>query len=342
MLRFLIKVVWTFFSSLLSVFVARLFRGPKHPVWSFRTEFLVTFIRNQIELLFQVGPVALQAQPLTSPVDSSLPIKMRFQKIQIGSCNTEVHTPAGWTPADGALLYLHGGGYALCSPSMYRDLTSRISAASRMKVYVLDYRLAPKHPFPAALEDSLGAYQHLLDEGLAPHKICIAGDSAGGGLTLATLLSLRDKERPLPKAAVLLSPWVDLTCECDSIIANAPYDYLPIDSLPKMARLYTDESNLREPLISPLFADLHDLPPLLVQSGGAEMLLSENLKLVENARQAGVHVSLEVKDGMFHVWQAFARFLPEGRAAIASVGNFLRGHMTSRESSEASSATDLP
>ena len=328
MIRFFIKAVWVFISSLCTVFTSRLIRGPKHPTWTYRTEFIVTFLRNQIEHLLQLGPKVLQARPVKSPIGPSLPIKTHFDKIQIGTCKTEVHTPVGWTPADGALIYLHGGGYALCSPSMYRDLTSRICAAARVKVFVLDYRLAPSHPFPAALEDSLFAYQYLLDEGYPPEKISIAGDSAGGGLTLATLLSLRDKQQPLPKTAALLSPWVDLTCKCESITANAPYDYLPVDSLPKMAQMYTDESNLENPLVSPVFADLQGLPPLLVQTGGAEMLLSENLKLVDNAREAGVNVTLEVNDGMFHVWQAFARFLPEGRTAITALGNYLRTHMT--------------
>jgi epsilon-lactone hydrolase len=328
MLRFLLRLVLLLIRTIVGVFFRRTFRGPKHPSWTYKTECLATFLRQQLREMMTIGPAMLKKYSPAAPQTKMLRSAVRLESSTIGQCQAEIHTPNGWTPADGTLLYFHGGGYSLCSPATHRELVSRISFASRMRAVALDYRLAPSHPFPHAVEDALSAYEHLLSEGCQPEKICLGGDSAGGGLTLATLLSLRDKGRPLPKGAVLLSPWVDLTCQGASIDGNAPFDYLSRKGLETFASQYAPPEKRKDPLISPLFADLHDLPPMLVQTGSAELFFSENMDFVNAAKSAGCNATLEVSEGMFHVWQAFARFLPEGRFAIASMGFYLREQMT--------------
>jgi epsilon-lactone hydrolase len=238
--------------------------------------------------------------------------------------------PAEWTRAPGAardraLLYLHGGGYAMGSINTHRHLVAEISRASGSAVLSLGYRLGPEHPFPAAVEDAGSAYRWLLAQGLAPQRLAIAGDSAGGGLTLATLLSLRDDGVALPAAGVCLSPWTDLTGSGESMKTKAAVDpMVQADNLAKMASAYLEGQDARAPLASPLFAELHGLPPLLIQVGTAETLLDDSTRLADKARRAGVDVTLEKWDDMIHVFQAFAFILPEAREAIQRIGGYLK------------------
>ncbi|MGH7788316.1 MAG: alpha/beta hydrolase [Candidatus Binatia bacterium] len=238
--------------------------------------------------------------------------------------------PAEWiraeaTADDRAVLYLHGGGYCIGSITTHRHLAGDIARASGAPVLLLDYRLAPEHACPAAVEDAQRAYRFLLDQGLAPGRLAIAGDSAGGGLTAATLLALRDGGDPLPAAGVCLSPWLDLTQSGASMQARAAADPLVTqDGLQRMADAYVAGGDARGPSASPLFADLRGLPPLLVQVGTAEILLDDATRFAERARAAGVDVALEVWDDMVHVWQAFGFALPEARQAIDGIGAFLR------------------
>lgn len=241
--------------------------------------------------------------------------------------------PAEWVVAPGArsdrtLLYLHGGGYCIGSLHSHRQLAADLSRAAGLRVLLLDYRLAPEHPFPAAIEDATAAYRFLLDGGADPRALAIAGDSAGGGLTAATLLALRDAELPLPAAAALLSPWLDLTLSGGSMTTRAVADpMVQRDGLQRMAEAYLAGADPRAPLASPLFAELRHLPPLLVQVGTAETLLDDATRFAARARAAGVEVTLEVWDDMVHVWQAFAFVLPEARDANARIGAFLQGHL---------------
>lgn len=237
--------------------------------------------------------------------------------------------PALWIePPDirreGAILYFHGGVYLIGSIQGHLPLTSAIAAAAGMQVLPLDYRLAPEHPFPAAVEDARAAYEWLLEQGLESQQVIVAGDSAGGGLALALLLALREAGRPLPAAAVCLSPWTDLTGSGASRTSMAKRDYVlePAD-LQRSAALYLDGADARSPLASPLFGDLRGLPPMLIQVGSDEILLDDATGLAESARAAGVDVSLEVWDDMFHVWQMVASFVPEGQQAIKSIGRFI-------------------
>ncbi len=220
------------------------------------------------------------------------------------------------------LLYLHGGGYVECSVNTHRELISRLARACRARALAIDYRLAPEHPFPAAVEDAVAAYRWLLSRGVRPDEIVICGDSAGGGLTVAALVALRDAGDPLPAAGVCISPWADM--ECTGVIKRAGEgSMLQAERFLKTARTYLAGADPRTPLASPIHADLRGLPPLLIQVGAAEELLDDSIVLAERAKAAGVDVTLEQWDGMNHVWHIFASILPEARQAIDRIGAFV-------------------
>ena len=223
-----------------------------------------------------------------------------------------------------SLLYFHGGGYALGSSKAHAEMASWIARAARARVCVLDYRRAPEYRFPAAVEDALLAYRWILNSGADPRTVAVGGDSAGGGLTLALLTSLRDRGEPLPGCAVCISPWVDLEMTGASIIGKADLDpLLTRAGLQQFADWYLGGQNPRQPLVSPLHADLRGLPPLLIQVGTSEILLDDALRLAERASAAGVPVTLCQYEDMPHVWHVFASFLPQGRQAANEIGDFV-------------------
>ncbi|HYW03523.1 MAG TPA: alpha/beta hydrolase [Gammaproteobacteria bacterium] len=238
--------------------------------------------------------------------------------------------PGEWIRAPGAaperaLLYLHGGGYVIGSVTSHRNLMADLSRASGRSALGIDYRLAPEHPFPAAVEDAVAAYRWLLEQGFQPTDIAVAGDSAGGGLALATLVALRDEGISLPGGAACISPWVDLEGIGDSMQANAAIDpMVNREGLLMMADHYLAGSDPHNPLAAPLHADLQGLPPLLIQVGTAETLLDDARRVAERARRDGVSVMLEEWPDMIHVWHIFAPILTDGRRAIERIGAFLR------------------
>jgi len=238
-----------------------------------------------------------------------------------------------WVAARGArdeaaLLYLHGGAYSVGTPALYRELCLKLSAASGLRVLSLDYRLAPEHPFPAAVEDALGAWQWLRGQGFPASRLAIAGDSAGGGLALATLLALRDADESLPACAFGLAPWTDLRATGESVMLNARSDpYIVARLLKPVAELYLNGADPGDPLASPLYGDPHGLPPLLLHVSEIEVLLSDSLRFAEQARAAGVAMELKVWPEMAHVFQLFARVIPEARRSIAEIGDFCRRHI---------------
>ena len=239
--------------------------------------------------------------------------------------------PAEWLAAPGAradraVLYLHGGGYVIGSIKSHRYLMQNVSRHSGARTLGLDYRLAPEHPFPAAIEDATKAYRWLLAQGIEPGRIAIAGDSAGGGLTMATLLSLRDQGVPLPAAGVLISPWADLTGSAGAVTARAASDpMVKGDGLFSLAGKYLNGADPKNPLASPVFADLTGLPPLLIHVGGREILYDDSITLAANARKANVPVALVDQPDLFHVWHAFAPMLDEGQRAVEQIGGWLQG-----------------
>ncbi len=248
---------------------------------------------------------------------------VRREVVRAGGVDAEWLDGPGARP-DRVVLYLHGGGYVLGSVSSHRDMISRLSAAAGARALALNYRLAPEHPFPAAVEDAVAAYRWLLEQGIAPTCVVVAGDSAGGGLAAATLVALRDRKLPLPAAGALLSPWVDLEGIGESMNGGVADDpMVRKDLIAAMAPTYLNGANPRTPLAAPLHADLRGLPPLLIQVGRREVLLDDSTRLALAAQRAGVDVTLEVWPGMIHVWQIFASELAEGREAIARIGAFV-------------------
>jgi len=287
---------------------------------------IVQMLRSRpapIDLSVQEQRVAIEALASQLQVGEDV----RREKVDAGS------VPAEWIAAPGAagrrvIYYLHGGGYVVGSIDTHRELISRLSRAAGARALVIDYRLAPENPFPAAVEDSAAAYRWLLSTGVDAAQVVIAGDSAGGGLTVATLVALRDAGDPLPAAAVCISPWVDLECLGETMTSKAEIDPLVHrEALLKMAKAYLGDADPRTPLAAPLYADLRGLPPLLIQVGGAEALLDDARRLAERAKSAGVEVILEPWDEMIHVWHAFATILPEGQQAIDRIGDFVRARI---------------
>ena len=238
--------------------------------------------------------------------------------------------PAEMVGAHGAseravTLYLHGGGYVIGSPKTHRELAKRLSAASGGSVLVIDYRLAPENPFPAAVEDAVSAYRWLLEQGHDPSTLSVAGDSAGGGLTVATLVSLRDRGLPLPACGVCLSPWVDMEGIGESMTSRAHADpMVQREGLVGMADVYLGGADPRSPLAAPLYADLSGLPPLLIQVGTRETLYDDATRLAYQAARAGVTTTFEPWAEMIHVWHLFSPLLDEGQQAIERIGEFIR------------------
>ena len=239
---------------------------------------------------------------------------------------------AEWVAAESAsdsrvVLYFHGGGYIIGSPRTHRAMLAHLSQDSSARVLALDYRLAPEHPFPAPVEDSVAAYRWLLSEGYDPARIAFAGDSAGGGLTVSALVQIRYLGLPMPGAGVCVSPWVDMEGLGESMGTRAKVDpMVGKENLMVSAKTYLGGADPRAPLAAPLYADLRGLPPILIQVGDAEVLLDDSTRLAGVAREAGVQVQMDVWDDMIHVWHLFAPILPEGKQAIKQAGDFIKKH----------------
>lgn len=259
---------------------------------------------------------------------ASLPMDDDIQTERVGAGGV----PAEWIVAPEAqngrvMLYLHGGGYTSGSMRTHRVMLSHISRAAQARVLGLDYRLAPECPFPAPVEDSIAAYRWLLSNGAKPEQIVIGGDSAGGGLMVAALVSLRYLGEPMPAAGVGISSWTDMEATGQSFIDNAEVDpSVNRDRILNIANVYMAGKDLKAPLASPIHADLTGLPPLLLQVGSIETLLDDTHELAKRARAAGVEVEVDVWDDMPHVWHHFAPILPEARQAIQRIGEFMLKH----------------
>jgi acetyl esterase/lipase len=237
------------------------------------------------------------------------------------------------------LLHAHGGGFVMGSAQSHRALAGRIGVACRARVVLPEYRLAPEHLFPAGLEDLLAVYRALLSTGTPAEQIIVSGDSAGGNLVVAMLVRARELGLPMPGAMVLLSPWLDLTCSGESMRTRATIDpWLKPEMCAAIRDMYAGHLNLCDPLVSPLHAELAGLPPMLLQVGDHEILLSDSERMFERARAAGVAAELEVYPAMWHVWQQFAPMLPEANQALASVGSFVDECFAARSPRRSSAA----
>lgn len=256
-----------------------------------------------------------------------VPAGTTVSSVRIGAMRGEWVAGRG-AREDRVMLWLHGGGYGLGTLRQYRGLASRLSSACGVRVLVPEYRLAPEHRFPAAVDDAMQAWRWLLSQGYSGNAMIIAGDSAGGGLTLACTLALRDAGDPLPAALVALSPWTDLTGSGESLERLDGVDVmLDRGSYRFFSKLYLGEHDPTDPLASPVFGDFHGMPPMLVHVSDAETLLSDALRVSDRAREDGVDVTLDVWEGMPHVWHSYAHLIPEGALAIEQVGGYVRGRL---------------
>ncbi len=260
------------------------------------------------------------------------PAGVSFERGSIDGVPVEWIVPEA-AARDGVLVYIHGGGYYMGSIDTYSHFVARLAKASGLRTVHLDYRLAPEHPFPMGLNDAEAVVLHMLTEHAAEVPVVLAGDSAGGGLALATLIALRDAGHPLPAAAALVSPWTDLTLSGESFKKNQATDpVIRADRSKKVAGWYADGTALDHPLVSPLFANLSSLPPLLILAGNEEVLLDDSTRLAERARLQGVRVTLEVSEGLVHVWPYYAEWIPEGEASLARIAEFFRSIIARAES----------
>lgn len=296
-----------------------------------------TAVRTVMRAMRQAMRNSTDPQQLRRGIDEACrlmpapPAAARYESLEIAGGVAAVRVTYGDDEPERALLYLHGGGYIFgSSMTTHRDLLWRLAQVGRAAVLSVDYRLAPEHPFPAAIDDVVAAYRWLLERWPA-ESLAIAGDSAGGGLALATLLRLRDEKTTLPAAAVLLSPWTDLAATGQSLIDNLDKDtVLPGDRLREGAELYLAGTDPHEPYASPLYGDPTGLPPILIQVGSDEVLLDDSQRLAQRLEEHDVPVVLDIWREMPHVWQVLAMFLPEGKLAIERIGYFLRGHQRRR------------
>jgi monoterpene epsilon-lactone hydrolase len=251
---------------------------------------------------------------------TELPGDVEVEPLTVSGVAAEwIRTPDS---SDRVLIYFHGGGYVMGSLNTHRELCSRISRSCKAKVLNVDYRLAPENPYPAAVDDGVASYRWLLEQDTDPAKILMGGDSAGGGLTLATLIKLKREGIPLPAAGLLLSPWTDLAVTGESLLSRAELDpMVDREGITRLAEVYCGDQDSKDPLISPLYGDLTGLPPLLIQVGGAEVLHDDATRLAEKAEKEGVSVDLQEWEDAFHVFQAVS-ILPEAAEALVKMGAF--------------------
>ncbi|MGI9641982.1 MAG: alpha/beta hydrolase [Acidimicrobiia bacterium] len=327
LIRLLIMGLFGWLASLAAT-IRRLLLGPTMPTWSWTTEWTVASMRAVIAraagysddpLLLRVG---LRA---TTPVPPSLRRLVNVRRVRIGGVEADRFVPDTTTPSTHTLLYFHGGGYVFGNPGTHRQFIAQLVHATGATAVAPQYRLAPRHRYPAAVDDAETAYRALIDGGVDPQTIVLAGDSAGGGLATALLLRIRTQGLPMPRGAVLLSPYLDLQHTSYTIRTNAATDYLPLQELTVPNDWYADRDQLTLPEVSPVHADLTGLPALLVLAGGAEMILGDSIAIAEHASRDGVDCTLVVEPDMMHVWPIVADRQPQSLEALATIAKWLGG-----------------
>lgn len=322
-----VRVVGAALGGMLRAFVRRLFGRSVHPQWPFKMELVVAATRGSWALMPEIGMVRWR-----NVGEAMSPLRTDGLPPRIVNLTPNEARPlhAAWLEppdaGDGVLLYFHGGGFVFGSLRTHGEMIGALARASKARTLALEYRLAPEHPSPAAVEDAVTAYRHLLGQGTQPARIALAGDSAGGTLVLSTLLALRDAGLPLPGAAVAISPWVDLGCSGASFEANARYDFVGKEHCMLAARHYLAGKDAASAEVSPLFASLAGLPPLLVQAGELETLVDQIRAFAARAKEAGAPLTFSEYPDMVHVWHLLRAVTPDGVKAIDEAGAFIRAH----------------
>ncbi|MFL5352793.1 alpha/beta hydrolase [Archangium sp.] len=319
-----LTILSTLLGTSLATGTRRLKRGPLRPGWSFKYEATVAFMKATNERVVHLPAPEQRAEMELLSMPSRALKRVQREPVAAGG------VPAEWfIPREGAsddvVLYLHGGSYVFGSTRTHGDLIARLALGTGAKVLGLNYRLAPEHPFPAPVEDTVAAYRWLLSTGVKPERVVFAGDSAGGGLALAALVALRNERTPLPAGAAVIAPWVDLECGGESVEVNAAYDWGDKAMLLHWAKWYLGSASAREPLASPWYADLTGLPPLFVHVGSAELQRDDGARIVEKARAEGVQAHLEEWPEMVHNFQTFGEGFPEAVRGTTKLCEHLRG-----------------
>jgi epsilon-lactone hydrolase len=304
--------------------------GPLRPTWPEEFETIATVLRTSADVSVLL-PLSIQRYAVDGPrPDSDIVKETTIVSVRAGG------VPGHWfsrpeSHSDRVIIYLHGGGYSVGSVRSHRDLIARLCKSSGARVLALDYRLAPEYPFPAQLDDALVAYRWLLGQGIHPARVAIAGESAGAGLTLSTLIRLRELGEPLPATAVLISPWVDLEARGASFHENRGFDFVTRAAIEAYTRRFVRRHERRHPLAAPIHARLHGLPPLLIQVGEVEALRDDGVSLAALVEAAGGKVKLEIWDDMIHAFHVFAPMLPAARDAIDRIAAHISEHLDEAE-----------
>ena len=317
------------FAILAAVVIAighRLSRGPLVPGWTWGLELRRATLRSLLETATEIGrPEGWADLRLEAPLPRSLRGLVTVESDTVNGADGEWLRLPSLAASRPVLLYIHGGGFVVGSPGMERPFIAHLVAAARADAFSVDYRLSPRHRFPAALVDVTKAYLGLLERGIEPDRIVVTGDSAGGNLAAALLVRLRDEGLPLPAAAVIFSAWLDLAVTGSTIESNARTDYVPvIDTEP--ARHYLGETDPTMPWASPLYADLTGLPPMLVVAGGKEIILDDSTRFVHRAWEAGVDATLYVEEDMFHAWASVVPNHPVSQRTFTIAADWIEAH----------------
>jgi monoterpene epsilon-lactone hydrolase len=320
-LRYRLRSVLQFFRSAQVISLRRLCKGARLPGWNWTLEVMTHFLKAQTRISFDMPRPADGREYDDALIFASAAVA----KVRI----TPVRQPVRghwYVPKAGArdvtVLYLHGGGYAYYSQA-HHNLIALATLAARASTFALDYRLIPEHPYPAQLLDALGAYRWLLQTGVEPGRLVVMGDSAGGNLTLALLLELRDAGLPLPALGVCIAPWTDVGNSGDSLTRNEPFDWVEKRMPVQWAQWFLNGADPRDPVISPIQADLTGLPPIYIQAGDAEILFDMIQAFADRAREQGAEVQLEVWKNMNHDFQAYGDLLPQSKEALEHIGRFI-------------------
>lgn len=302
-----------------AVRLRRKLRGPMRPSWDEDFETWATVLHHYSRRSTLL-PLSVQRFAARGPLRPRPMLGVQYERVVAGGVSAEWFRPEVRDESR-VLLYLHGGGYSIGSIDTHRDAVSRLCVAARTRGFVIDYRLAPEHPFPAQVEDAVSSYRWMLASGVDARRVVVAGESAGGGLVLSLVASLRDAGLPLPAATVCVSPWVDLEMRGETMTHNARFDYVSREVLRAYARRFVGDHDLKNPLAAPIHADLSGHPPLLVLAGGAEVLLDDARAIAARARAAGVDVTLEIEQDMIHAWHLFP--FPRSRRTLERIGTYV-------------------
>lgn len=317
-----IRMAWWATVGMAATLWGRLTGNRAHPRWSM----LVEWVARTLKIAVRAGLGSMEVVRLLPP--SMVPPALRGEVVhghgELAGMPFESFSPIGWTETGKTCLYLHGGGYVTCAPATHRGFIAELAVHTGMRCIAIDYRLAPEDPYPCALDDANRAIEALATEGVATGDLWVGGDSAGGGLTLAVMLRRRSLGQSQPAGGIVLSPWVDLKGSGETIVTNAKYDYLPVPLLHTFSDYYRGQEAIDHPEVSPMYAELSGLPPLLMLTGGAEVFASENRTFAANARRDGVSIEHHEEPDMIHVYPAVLPFTPQARAALSRIGAFVR------------------